>query len=70
MRTRSHEEWLAEFNDVVRRYCHSGQNNPKSRQNDWLTWEGAIARLEDLWLHEGRGDAHASARACARLAET
>jgi hypothetical protein len=53
MRTRSHEEWLAELNDVVRRYCYSGQNDPKSRPNTWLTWEGAIARLEDLGFTRG-----------------
>ena len=53
MRIRSHEEWLTELNDVVRRYCHSGQNDPKYRPNDWLTWEGAIARLEHLGLTTG-----------------
>ena len=53
MRIRSHEEWLTELNDIVRRYCHSGQNDPKYRPNDWLAWEGAIARLEHLGLTRG-----------------
>ena len=52
MRTRSHEDWLAEFNDIVRRY-RQGATDPKFRPNDWLTWDGAIEQLEDLGFTKG-----------------
>jgi hypothetical protein len=52
MLTPSHENWLSELNDVVRRYRHPC-NDPKTQTATQLAFDQAIQRLEDLGFTRG-----------------
>jgi len=49
-KSRSHEDWLAELNDVVRRY-RLGERNPGASQK--LTYNEALALIRKLGLTTG-----------------
>jgi hypothetical protein len=50
MLKQSHEDWLAELDDILRRYRCGSPTDPKARSADW---SDAIERLEKLGFSTG-----------------